>query len=84
LTGWPHQPRIDKASRTSFILKLLLAAANLLYPLKHRRPIVCILAVHIVKRLRDFITRTPFEQQKFNHGALFFFDVHWHFSISTA
>jgi hypothetical protein len=31
--------------------------------------------VHIVEALRDFVTRTPFEQQKFGEGALSLFHV---------
>jgi hypothetical protein len=39
------------------------------------------LAVHIAEALRDFVTRTPFEQQKFNYGALFLSKIHSHFSV---
>jgi hypothetical protein len=28
-----------------------------------------------VQALRDFVTRTPFELQKFDYGALFLFNV---------
>jgi hypothetical protein len=50
---------------------------------KHRCPTVtvCILRGHIVESLRDFAPRTPFEQQKFNYGALFLFNIHYHFSV---
>jgi hypothetical protein len=37
--------------------------------------------VHIVEALCDFVTRTPFEQQKFDYGALFVFNVHEHFLV---
>jgi hypothetical protein len=54
----------------SVIAKLLAAGASRLGPLKHRRPTVRILAGYIVEALRNFVTRTPFEQQKFDYGAL--------------
>jgi hypothetical protein len=34
-----------------------------------------------VEALRDFVTGTPFEQQKFDHAALFSFEVHEHCSV---
>jgi hypothetical protein len=45
------------------------------------RPTVHILAVYIVEALRDFVTRPPFEQEKFDCRALFLFHVHQHFSV---
>jgi hypothetical protein len=65
----------------SFIEKLLVAAANLVDPSKYRRPTVRILAVYIVEALCDFVTRTPFEQQKFDYGTLLLFTVCEHFSV---
>jgi hypothetical protein len=65
----------------SFIAELLVAAANLLDRSKQRRPTVRILAVHIVEALPDFVSWTPFEHQKFDHGARLLFDLHSHFSV---
>jgi hypothetical protein len=74
LENWPHGG-IDFVSTgpsgTSVIAKLLVAAAHLLDPSKHRHLTGRILAVHIVEGLRDFLTRTPFQRQKFDYGAPF-------------
>jgi hypothetical protein len=36
-----------------------------------------------VEALRDFVTRTFLEQQKFDDGALFSWNVHSHFSVAA-
>jgi hypothetical protein len=70
-------------SGTSFIAKLLIAAVNLSDPPKHGRPTPDSRhpgRTH-VEALGDFVTRPPFEQQKFHSGALFLFRVHEHSSV---
>jgi hypothetical protein len=74
-TGWQHQLRVERVSRHILHCEAPPCRGEPLGSIETPTPDSPHPAVHIVEALRDFVTRTPFERQKLDYGALFLFHV---------
>jgi hypothetical protein len=81
LTGWPHRFHIDMVCLDMLHSEAPRCLDEPLVSIGTPMPDTTHLGVCILDQPRDFVTRTPAYQWKFDEGMLFWFDIHWRFSI---